>query len=176
MKYPEAYIDYLVEFHGTRDYFECHEIMEEHWKEDAQDPLTVTWLGLIQVAVSSYHHRRGNRAGAVKMLHTAIKHSDPQPLSQLGIDATAWIQALQIRYEALVQQQEEALFTDLNIPLVDDRLIARCEQRCIEAGLTWCAPSDISNVELIHRHKLRDRSEVIAERKRQLAARHANNA
>lgn len=32
--YPEAYVAFLHEFHTTRDYFECHEILEEYWKED----------------------------------------------------------------------------------------------------------------------------------------------
>ena len=32
-QYPEAYTDYLCYFHGARDYFECHEVMEEYWKE-----------------------------------------------------------------------------------------------------------------------------------------------
>ena len=33
MVYPEAYIEYLMYFHGNRDYFECHEVLEEYWKE-----------------------------------------------------------------------------------------------------------------------------------------------
>ncbi len=34
MMYPNAYLDYLVYFHGHRDYFECHEVLEEYWKKD----------------------------------------------------------------------------------------------------------------------------------------------
>ena len=29
MEFPLKYIDFLVHFHGDRDYFECHEILEE---------------------------------------------------------------------------------------------------------------------------------------------------
>ncbi|PAD68333.1 hypothetical protein CHH83_14265, partial [Bacillus sp. 7586-K] len=32
--YDQEYIDFLVHFHCDRDYFECHEILEEHWKKD----------------------------------------------------------------------------------------------------------------------------------------------
>lgn len=35
--YPEAYIEYLAEFHGSRDYFECHELLEEHWKKTLRE-------------------------------------------------------------------------------------------------------------------------------------------
>lgn len=31
--YPTAYIKYLFHFHTDRDYFECHELLEEHWKQ-----------------------------------------------------------------------------------------------------------------------------------------------
>ena len=48
--YPEAYIDFLVHFHGDRDWFECHERLEEYWKEHPDDPKSDTWVGLIQVA------------------------------------------------------------------------------------------------------------------------------
>ncbi len=167
--YPEAYLEYLVEFHGTRDYFECHEIMEEHWKVDAKDPFTTTWLGLIQAAVSSYHHRRGNRIGAMKMMQATIEHSNPDHLTKLGIHAEEWMDMLRNRYQAL--QQNDMRFEDLNVPLADESLIDQCKQLCFERGLSWKTPSDMSQPELIHRHKLRDRSEVVAERARQLAAR-----
>lgn len=173
-QYPDAYINYLIEFHGTRDYFECHEIMEEYWKEHEGDPLTTTWLGLIQAAVSSYHHRRGNTAGAVKMLRTTLEHSIPNQLTTLGIDSNAWISTLKERLQTL--ERGESIFTDLDIPIVDSKLVDECKRRCMERNITWCEPSDMSDESLIHRHTLRDRSEVIAERQRQLEAKHANES
>lgn len=50
--YPKAYIDYLVYFHGLRDYFECHEVLEEHWKKDDKAERKKYWVGLIQIAVA----------------------------------------------------------------------------------------------------------------------------
>ncbi len=49
--YPEAYVAFLHEFHTTRDYFECHEILEEYWKEDPPEQRKEYWVGLIQLAV-----------------------------------------------------------------------------------------------------------------------------
>lgn len=31
--YPPEYIEFLYHFHCDRDYFECHEILEELWKK-----------------------------------------------------------------------------------------------------------------------------------------------
>ncbi|OPA74715.1 hypothetical protein BVG16_23465 [Paenibacillus selenitireducens] len=171
-QYPDAYINYLVEFHGTRDYFECHEIMEEYWKEQEDALFATTWLGLIQAAVSSYHHRRGNLAGAVKMLRSTLEHSEPERLVKLGIDAGSWISSLKERLQSL--EQGESLFVDLNIPIQDMYLLDRCKQHCLERDVAWCEPSDMTDESLIHRHTLRDRSDVIAERQRQLEARHVD--
>lgn len=37
--YPAEYLEYLVYFHADRDYFECHEILEEYWKEQGMNNL-----------------------------------------------------------------------------------------------------------------------------------------
>lgn len=66
--YPKPYIDYLVYFHTNRDYFECHEVLEEHWKVADPRHRNVLWVGLIQVAVSLYHHRRSNYVGAERTM------------------------------------------------------------------------------------------------------------
>lgn len=52
VNYPQAYIEYLEYYHGARDYFECHEVLEEYWKENPSSPLSAAWVGLIQLAVA----------------------------------------------------------------------------------------------------------------------------
>jgi predicted metal-dependent hydrolase len=47
-------------------------VLEEYWKSVPDSPLRQAWYGLIQIAVALYHHRRGNIAGARKMLESAI--------------------------------------------------------------------------------------------------------
>ena len=87
MVYPEAYIEFLMYFHGNRDYFECHEVLEEYWKEVDPGNRSSHWVGLIQVAVGFYHYRRGNLAGALRTFHKAIKNieSNHNELIRLGI-------------------------------------------------------------------------------------------
>ncbi len=60
--YAKAYIEYLAHFHGTRDYFECHEVLEEHWKAVDPKNRSSVWVLLIQIAVSMYHARQYKRS------------------------------------------------------------------------------------------------------------------
>ena len=62
--YPTEYIQFLIHFHGDYDYFECHEILEEYWKTKPRGNRDHYLVGLIQIAVSLYHHRRSNWNGA----------------------------------------------------------------------------------------------------------------
>ncbi|UFJ43226.1 DUF309 domain-containing protein [Brevibacillus humidisoli] len=160
--YPEAYVQYLCHFHGDRDYFECHEILEEYWKSKPQ-PREAVWVGLIQIAVSLYHQRRGNMAGAAKMMESAIRIvvNRTEQVHALGLDHTALVDMLQQR---LAQIKEGAAYTSLNLPISDPGLQKQCEQCCDMQGVRFGQPSQLDNLFLLHKHTLRDRSDVIQER------------
>lgn len=167
MDYPASYIDYLVHFHTDRDYFECHEILEEHWKSALPEKRQAVWVGLIQVAVSLYHQRRENYNGAYRMMKSALSilHDEEEEIKKLGLDYDALTRSLHRRTEELKHQiKYESLF----LPISDPSLTILCEQRSNEKKLTWWSRSDMANVELIHRHKLRDRTSVVAERQKSL--------
>lgn len=182
--YDEAYIQFLVHFHADRDYFECHEIMEEHWKANPDSKYRAVWLGLIQVAVSQYHERRQNIKGAAKMMASAISHLQAAPVEELGLDEEMLINRLTERLGELKrplansQNRQDSLpdggslerrsFADLNLPLRDERLKQACIEACHERGMVWLKASDLSAAELIHKHTARDRSEVVRERARRL--------
>src|SRR4051812_35171870 len=83
---PEPFVRYLAEYHATRDYFECHEIMEEYWKEKKEAEYAGCWLVLIRIAVMQYHARRGNGAGARKLLAKAVSEIEPERMDELGLD------------------------------------------------------------------------------------------
>ncbi|MHA7963411.1 DUF309 domain-containing protein [Paenibacillus sp. CAU 1782] len=163
--YPDAYCSYLIEFHATRDYFECHELLEEHWKNHPQDGYSAMWVGLIGVAVGQYHERRGNLRGAAKSYSHAMGRLREANLELLGLDTIKLIRQLEERSAAA----EHALpYADMMLPLADRNLLERCVKTCVELGLEWGAPSPMGDEGLIHRHKLRDRSEVIAAREEAL--------
>lgn len=154
--YPEAYIQYLVLFHGDRDYFECHDVLEDHWKKDPKGKRKDYWVGLIQLAVTLYHYRRQNIVGAKKMIQKTIVKLEPYKgeLLNLGIN----FDELMGRITQLKKDMNENVaFHDLNIPLQDQKLDCECIRRCEERHIQWCGPSPMDHIFLINKHKLRKR-------------------
>ncbi|MDN4527332.1 DUF309 domain-containing protein [Fictibacillus fluitans] len=162
--YPEAYIDYLAYFHGKRDYFECHEVLEEHWKKEGMQ--NGVWVGLIQIAVSLYHQRRGNVEGARRMMESAIKRLDGQKenIAALGLDHSLLLEQLKKRLSDITSRFP---YTDMNLPVTDKSLFNECCQSIKKHGSSWGAMSDMDNDQIIHKHRTRDRSEIIREREAQ---------
>jgi uncharacterized protein len=163
MTYPQAYLQYLVHFHGNRDYFECHEVLEEYWKEVDPGNRSSHWVGLIQIAVGLYHYRRNNVHGAERILSKALCNlKDNQPaLDGLGLDSPSLIRTLD---KTISNIGEKIPYNSLDLPIKDPALLNEAEDLCREEGYTWCMPSDLSNEQLIHRHSMRDRTPVIDER------------
>ncbi|MFD1954813.1 DUF309 domain-containing protein [Paenibacillus thailandensis] len=169
-EYPASYIAYLVEFHATRDYFECHELLEEYWKEHPHDGLGALWVGLIQVAVGSYHERRGNRRGALMMYKQALSRLTHALLEKAGLQGETITAELAARADRL-SAGESGTFADMNLAIADERLLRLCLKLCEERGVVWGQPSDMGDEQLVHRHTLRDRSGVIAARAQAAAQR-----
>ncbi|MCH5583407.1 DUF309 domain-containing protein [Shimazuella sp. AN120528] len=96
--YDRQYIIFLYTFNVLRDYYECHDLLEDLWLEEGREPF---YQGLLQVAVSCHHRRNGNRAGAIKLMQSAIPKLSLYPANWLGIkvdkvvtDATAYLHEL----------------------------------------------------------------------------------
>jgi len=171
--YPTAYIQYLIHFHGDRDYFECHEILEEYWKGIDPGNKESVWVGLIQLAVSCYHHRRQNFVGAKKTLDKAIRilTKEKKRIADLGLDWEILHQIVMTRMSMIVKEES---YVSFNLPLTDRILEKECEKLAKKHDLSWGSDSDFTNINLIHRHKLRDRTYVIEERNRALYERKGN--
>jgi uncharacterized protein len=174
LEYPKAYVSYLVHFHGDRDYFECHEILEEYWKEVAPRDRNSHWVGLIQIAVALYHERRGNRRGAIRTISKAAIHLSHKrsELNQLGLDIDELLVLLQ---QTRARMMACKPYKSINLPLSDKQLLTQCIEECNKLGLTWCSSDSLDSPDIINKHLLRDRSEVILERAHQLKIRALKN-
>ncbi|MCT8138814.1 DUF309 domain-containing protein [Anaerobacillus sp. CMMVII] len=163
--YPQRFIDYLVYFHSYRDYFECHEVLEEYWKEDGQK--NKLWVGFIQLAVSMYHHRRKNFVGAEKLMKQtiAILKQEEIQLSKLGFDNTTLFNLLTKKYEAIKKRNA---YTPITLPIVDKVVLDECLKKSKEQGVIWCDEKPIVDKSIIDKHKVRDRSAIITAREQQL--------
>ncbi|QHE52576.1 DUF309 domain-containing protein [Pontibacillus sp. HMF3514] len=172
--YDQAYIDYLAHFHGTRDYFECHELLEERWKEETPLDKQSLWVGLIQLSVSLYHYRRGNISGALRTLGKAndIIQAKQDHLESYGLDQERMLILLE-RLENKMNKGET--YQSIQLPIIHDQLLSLVKKRCEELGSSYGVPSDLENKHLIHRHSMRDRTEVIEEREAELRKRKENH-
>lgn len=172
LQFPVRYIDFLFHFHGDRDYFECHEVLEEHWKDNGMERDSI-WVGLIQVAVTFYHYRRGNLKGAVKMVDKALRHliNKQEETYSLGIQSSVLIDDLTV----IRSRMKAGLpYKSYDLPIFNPALLNLCKTRCMEEGYLWGkTPKYIPNT-IINKHITRNRSQVEEERKQALAIKNAS--
>lgn len=163
MTYPQEYIDFLVHFHGDRDYFECHEILEEFWKKVDSNNKNSVWVGLIQLAVANYHHRRGNFNGALRTMQKALKilSSNEVLIQNLGLHSNSLLKQITACITSIDKRNN---YQSMNLPIQSNQLLERCISRSQELNMKWQIESDLTNTQIVHRHKERDRSTVIEER------------
>lgn len=168
--YPKEFIEYLVHFHASRDYFECHEILEDYWKQVDSGNKDSIWIAFIQLAVSSYHHRRGNFAGAKKSLENAKKVFilNDTEINRLGLNQSTLFTLLNDQ-TALIDGRKA--YESFLLPLNDPALISQCRQLAATLGLTWENKSNLEDKALVHRHLLRDRTMVIENREKAIKRR-----
>ena len=174
MTFPAEFVSYLVQFHGSPDYFECHEILEEYWKEVDPRNKKSHWVGFILLAVSAYHHRRENFIGAEKSMKKAItimENITPEIITSLGL---SYAQLLTCMNACLLNIQNGKSYESFNLPINNDQLLQLCRIECNSKGLPW-SKQHIIDDRIIHRHMLRDRSEVIKEREYQKELRKENS-
>ncbi|WP_442594651.1 DUF309 domain-containing protein [Neobacillus sp. D3-1R] len=159
---PNAFVKYLYHFHVDRDYFECHEILEDFWKQETNQEKNSIWVGLILLAVANYHHRRQNFPGAIRTLEKAINilYAKETELTALGIDSQLFFEQLDTH---LTRIRKKEFYESYSLPLFRQVFIDYFPHY---DPCSWGKKSDLSNEYLVNRHKLRDRSDVIKEREK----------
>jgi predicted metal-dependent hydrolase len=120
MNYSYLYLLFMYYFNVKRDYYECHDVMEELWLEERRDKF---YQGLLQVAVGLYHFRWNNLKGSVLLFEGAVEKLRPCQ------DVMGGINVKKIRNEAeeyllKLRDYENAPFDfyDLTIEFVDEEL------------------------------------------------------
>ncbi|QWU18078.1 hypothetical protein SAMN04487895_11588 [Paenibacillus sophorae] len=118
MGYEPLYVAYLIYFNRDRDYFECHEVLEELWLSKDRDPL---YKALLQVAVGLYHYRNGNARGAIIMLEGAAAKLREYPEITLGIHLGKLVRETE-DYIQRLREYDNLPYYDLTIDIVDGKL------------------------------------------------------
>ncbi|WP_075982189.1 DUF309 domain-containing protein [Bacillus massilinigeriensis] len=161
--YPKEYIKFLAHFHGDRDYFECHEILEEYWKTTTKQAKDSIWVGFILLSVSLYHHRRNNFNGALKTIQKTIPifTIHKAELEKLGLSPDLFLDMVTSKQSEIRSGEP---YRSMNLPIVDAILLKKGIEICTQQGMVWGKESDLTKDLLIHRHAKRDRTSVIEER------------
>lgn len=156
--YKRSFVLFLSYFNRNRDYFECHEVLEEHWKDVAAGERHHELVGFIQLATGLYHWRRGNFRGAQTILKKAEAHLLMHPLSDYyqGIDMAHLLEKLA---DCRIAVEQQHAFSPFEIVITDSQLA--------EAVQTVVLPT-YSEQFIMHKHTLRNRDDVILLRKQNL--------
>ncbi len=85
---PPAALVHGVALFNQGDYWDCHEVLEDLWR-DEPDPVRYLYQGVLLVGVGLHHLQRGNRHGAVTKLRAGAALLAPYEPSCQGVDVTA---------------------------------------------------------------------------------------
>lgn len=157
--YHPLFLQFIVYFNDNQDYFECHEVLEEYWKEQENFSKDHPLTGYILMATGLYHWRRGNTAGASRTLKKAITRFRQMPvqfgdyLEEVAIDDI--ISKLEYCLESIKSNDE---FHAFQLP-ISPRLQVAADHTKPSIALL---PKNSASV--IHKHMQRDRSDILLQR------------
>ncbi|MDE3156980.1 MAG: DUF309 domain-containing protein [Acidobacteriota bacterium] len=72
---PPLLLDAIAQF-NRGEYFEQHETLEALWRAEPREVRRL-YQGILQIGVAFHHLRRGNRAGAVRLLARGLHGIEP---------------------------------------------------------------------------------------------------
>ena len=153
---------FIVYFNENQDYFECHEVLEDYWKSipgyTKEHPLTA----FILLATGMYHWRRENHSGAYRtMLKAERRMLDFASHGELYIEEIDFQLLLQDIHQALENVKIGHSFVPFKIAVSSKTLKCLVEN---SPGQLELLPANSDAV--IHKHMLRDRSDILAEREK----------
>lgn len=150
------FIDYCAYFNGNNDYFECHEVLEEYWKEIAPREKLHPLVGYVQLATGMYHWRRSNVTGAARIIEKAILNFELNRNSEFFefIDLKQLLLIMKNQHRKI---QENEPFIHFKLPITDRQLQDLVQQRIKTIPL-------MDSHFIFNKHMLRDRTEILEAR------------
>lgn len=121
----ERYYAFISYFNTDRDYFECHEVMEELWLEEGRHPLL---QGLLQAAVGLHHWHNDNFTGAVKLMQAGLAKLSAYADVVLGLDLARLRSDLAASLAALAERPADAPFEAFSLVVMDGQLVRAVEE------------------------------------------------
>ena len=91
-----------LELFDQKEYFECHEVIEELWLETpSDDKYRDLYKGVIQAAAAIYQLERGILSGAKGLFRTSVTYLEKYRPEALGLDIDKFIARLKVFFEGI---------------------------------------------------------------------------
>ncbi len=104
-----------IEQLNHREYFECHETLENLWNREPR-PIRILYKGILQVGVGCYHLLRGNYHGATVKLESGAAYLEAFAPRCQGVEVARLITDARILRARLIELGPEQFRTvDLNL-------------------------------------------------------------
>lgn len=157
------FVQFIIYFNDHQDYFECHEVLEEYWKEIAPKDKTHPLTASILLSTGMYHWRRGNSSGARRSMTKAYERylANNKSVFIEGINFSELLQNIKTSIDSIDKKQS---FQSFKIQIDSPDLLRAIEQHPTVTALT--------GDQLIHKHMLRDRTEILNAREEKRRNRH----
>ena len=159
------FVQFMVYFNNNQDYFECHEVLEEYWKSiphsDKNHPLTA----YILLATGMYHWRRDNLAGAIRTLRKAEKKIAAFPVEYVE----------EINFQQLLANVQHSVeLVEKGLPFESFSFLLTSPHLQTTVGLAQQSMPllPFGSEAVIHKHMLRDRSDIQRARDEKKKGRH----
>ncbi|UXR79274.1 MULTISPECIES: DUF309 domain-containing protein [unclassified Staphylococcus] len=167
----DALLAFYYQFHTKQHYFLCHDILEDAWKQQnhyAKDDFVVS---LILFATASYHYRRHNLQGALrtyKKSEKIINQYEDSIIASFGLQPNALRTQIQ---QLCIDIEQHTPFRPIVLPLLEE-----IKQSLKDTYTDYMVNTTIVDTpDIVHHHRLRDRTPVIEARHDALRLRHVDD-
>lgn len=101
---------------NCKDFFECHEILEDIWFESRDDGSRDFYQGLLHIAVAFYHlNKNNNIKGAMLQLEKASGRLMSYPKNYNDIDTEKLLKQVSVINKNLAKDKLPARFPKINL-------------------------------------------------------------
>lgn len=162
----EILLQFFNELIIKQDYFECHEIIEEAWKDNELFTKEDAEVFIVLIVTGEYHYRRGNITGASTSYKRALKLYDKHRYDLTAFGFTEdLIGVLETRFTHLA----DTPFAPLHFPVQNWVYEGLYEMHRADYESYSAFTFDIKerfekDPNITDKHRLRDREEVIEAR------------
>lgn len=102
-----------VALFNSREFFECHEVLEDLWNECRNEDRRF-YQAVLQAAVALHHFNNGNLRGAAKLYGTAKAYMEPYPNPYYGLDKTKFWNDMGACFAEVFKEGQDMLRRDLH--------------------------------------------------------------